>query len=132
MQSTGRVVFQLSPDATELPDIVLEDGDKLVVPPKPTTLGVFGSVFNTGSYLYTEGRTLDDYLHLAGGPTKGADEGSVFVVRANGQVVSSRQQSKGWFSFATETCYYDEKNLGRRYLQHWLTRSCHWTASISI
>ena len=98
VQASGRVVFQLNPDATELPDILLEDGDRLVVPPKPTTLGVFGSVFNTGSYLYSEGRTLDDYLRLAGGPTKGADESSVFVVRSNGQVVSSRQHSKSWFS----------------------------------
>jgi hypothetical protein len=37
-------------------------------------------------------------LRLAGGPTKGADEASVFVVRVNGQVVSSRQQASGsWF-----------------------------------
>ncbi len=98
LQPTGRVVFQLAPDANDLPNIVLEDGDRLVVPPKPTTVGVFGSVFNAGSYLHTGGRTVDDYLRLAGGPTKGADEGSVFVVRASGQVVSSRQQRSSWFS----------------------------------
>ena len=85
-------------DAAELPDIVLEDGDRLIVPPKPTTVGVFGSVFNSGSYLYSAGRSLGDYLRLAGGPIKGADEGSAFVVRANGQVVSSRQQKSTWFS----------------------------------
>ena len=39
---------------------------------------------------------VGDYLRLAGGPTKGADERSVFVVRANGTVASSRQES-GWF-----------------------------------
>ena len=99
LQPTGRIVFQLSPDATDLPDIRLEDGDRLVVPPKPTTVGVFGSVFNAASYLFNPSRTVDDYLRLAGGPTKGADEGSVFVVRVNGQVVSSRQQpSNSWFS----------------------------------
>jgi len=99
LQPTGRVVFQLAPDATELPDIRLEDGDQLAIPPKPTTVGVFGSVFNASSYLYGQSRTIDDYLRLAGGPTKGADEGSVFVVRVNGQVVSSRQQSNtSWFS----------------------------------
>ena len=98
LQPTGRVVFQLAPDATELPDIRLEDGDRLAIPPKPTTVGVFGSVFNASSYLYGPSRTVDDYLRLAGGPTKGADEGSVFVVRVNGQVVSSRQQpNTSWF-----------------------------------
>ncbi len=98
LKPTGRVVFETPPDATQLPNIVLEDGDRLVVPPKPTTVGVFGSVFNIGSYLYLSGRTVDDYLRLAGGPTKGADEASVFVVRASGRVVSSRQQQSTWFN----------------------------------
>jgi hypothetical protein len=40
---------------------------------------------------------MDDYMRLAGGPTKGADEASVFVIRANGSVVSNLQ-SKGWLS----------------------------------
>lgn len=99
LQPTGRVVFQITPDAKELPDIALEDGDRLTVPPKPTTVGVFGSVFNAASYLHDPNRTVDDYLRLAGGATKGADEGSVFVVRVNGQVISSRQKGGGsWFS----------------------------------
>lgn len=97
LQPTGRVVLQLSPESAELPDLVLESGDRLYIPARSTTVGVFGSVFNSGSYLYSNGRTLDDYLRLAGGPTKGADEASVFVVRANGQVLS-RRQSGGWFS----------------------------------
>lgn len=96
LHPTGRIVLQMAPTATDLPDLVLEDGDRLFVPPKPTTVGVFGSVFNTGSYLYAEGRTVGDYLRLAGGARKGADEGSIFVVRANGNVISARQ-SAGWF-----------------------------------
>lgn len=101
LQPDGRVVLQLAPDATEVPALVLEDGDRLYVPPKPTTVGVFGSVFNTGTYLYGDGRTLADYLRLAGGPNKGADEGSIFVVRSNGQVVSARQRAgSSWFGSA--------------------------------
>lgn len=96
LQPSGRVVLQIPPDGKQLPELLVEDQDKLVVPAKPTSIGVFGSVFNTGNYLFQRGRTLDDYLRLAGGPTKGADEGSIFVVRANGQVVSSRQNS-GYF-----------------------------------
>jgi protein involved in polysaccharide export with SLBB domain len=96
LHPTGRIVLQMAPTATDLPDLVLEDGDRLFIPPKPTTVGVFGSVFNTGTYLYAEGRTVGDYLRLAGGARKGADEGSIFVVRANGNVISARQSS-GWF-----------------------------------
>ncbi|MBL8342538.1 MAG: SLBB domain-containing protein [Rubrivivax sp.] len=97
LQPTGRVVLQLPIDASDLPDFALEDGDRVHIPPKPTTVGVFGSVFNTGSYLFNSERTLADYLRLAGGPTRGADEASVFVVRANGSVIS-QLQSAGFFS----------------------------------
>jgi len=97
IKPSGRVVLQLRPDSTALPELALEDGDRLYIPPQPTTVGVFGSVFNAGSYLYSGSRSIDDYLNLAGGPTKGADQGSVFVVRANGSVVAS-PQGKGWFS----------------------------------
>lgn len=93
LRPTGRIVLQLSPDARELPDLALEDGDRLYVPARPTTIGVFGSVFNAATYLHNPGRTLDDYLRLAGGPTKGADRASAFVVRANGNVLSNRQDS---------------------------------------
>jgi hypothetical protein len=34
---------------------------------------------------------------LAGGPTRGADRDSIFVIRANGTVISE-SQSSGWFS----------------------------------
>lgn len=96
LRPSGRIVLQLPPGGTQLPDLELEDGDRLYVPGRPTTVGVFGSVFNAASYLYLPGRALEDYLRLAGGPTKGADEASTFVVRADGSVVSNRQ-SASWF-----------------------------------
>jgi protein involved in polysaccharide export with SLBB domain len=97
LQPSGRVVLQLEPDARELPALVLEDGDRIAIPSKPLTVGVFGSVFNAGSYLHSEGRAVRDYLRLAGGPTQGADETGVFVIRANGTVESRRQRGNtGW------------------------------------
>ncbi|MDP3222338.1 MAG: capsule biosynthesis GfcC family protein, partial [Rubrivivax sp.] len=97
IRPSGRVVLQLPPDSLELPDLALEDGDRLYIPPRATTVGVFGSVFNGGNYLYAGGRNVDEYVRLAGGPTRGADAGSAFVIRANGSVVSARQRT-GWFS----------------------------------
>lgn len=93
---TGRVVLQLQPDSRKLPDLLLEDGDRVLIPPTPTSVGVFGSVFNAGNYLREPDRSLADFLALAGGPTRGADAASTFVIRANGSVVSNLQ-SKGWF-----------------------------------
>ncbi len=97
VKPTGRVVLQIPVDGGQLPELLLEDGDKLYIPPKPTVVGVFGSVFNSGSYLYTGGKVLTDYLRQSGGPTRGADESSIFVIRANGGVVSSLD-SNGWFT----------------------------------
>ena len=95
---SGRVVLQLGSDSRELPELVLEDQDRLFIPLKPATVGVFGSVFNGGNYLYGQGRKIEAYLRLAGGMTKGADAGSAFVVRANGSVQSARQLRSGWLS----------------------------------
>ena len=95
---TGRIVLQLTANARELPNLPVEDSDRLLIPTMPTTVGVFGSVFNGGSYLLLPSSSLEDMLKLAGGPTRGADTGSTFVLRANGSVVSTRQSSSGWLS----------------------------------
>lgn len=95
IKPTGRIVLQLNPASKTLPDLAVEDGDRLLIPAHPNTVGVFGSVFNGGSYLYGDGSTVNDFLKLAGGPTRGADTGSIFVLRANGSVISTRQKS-GW------------------------------------
>jgi len=98
VRPTGRIVLQLEPTGAELPQLVVEDGDRLTIPARPTTVGVFGSVFNAGSYLLTKGSSLEDVMKLAGGAKRGADTASIFVVRANGSVVSARQSSSGWLS----------------------------------
>jgi len=99
IRPTGRIVLQLNPKTSSLPDLALEDGDRLMIPARPTTVGVFGSVFNGGSYLLRDEASIEDVLRLAGGPTRSADASSAFVVRANGSVISARQNSGGWLSF---------------------------------
>ncbi len=96
VRPTGRVVLPLAPDATQLPTLALEDGDRLYIPSQRSSVGVFGSVFNAGNFIYNTGRTTEDYLKLAGGPTRGADKDSMFVIRANGSVVSARQSASMW------------------------------------
>lgn len=97
VRPTGRIVLDLTDSSRELPSISVEDGDKLYIPSRSNTVGVFGSVFNGGSYLLKPGSSIDDILKLAGGPSRGSDPGSMFVLRANGSVVSARQSSSGWF-----------------------------------
>ncbi len=52
---------------------------------------MFGAVYEAGSFVWRPGTRISDYLRLAGGPQKIADKGEVFVVRANGSVLSNRQ-----------------------------------------
>jgi protein involved in polysaccharide export with SLBB domain len=93
VRPTGRIVLQLDPDASTIPDLPIEDGDRVYVPARPTTVSVFGSVFNSGAFLLESGRTVGDVLNLAGGPTRGSDPGSTFVLRPNGSVLSQLQRS---------------------------------------
>jgi hypothetical protein len=98
VRPSGRVVLDLTDGSRDLPALPVEDGDRLYIPSRANTVGVFGSVFNGGSYLLKSGNSIDDIVRLAGGPTRGADPGSMFVLRANGSVVSARQSSGGWLS----------------------------------
>jgi protein involved in polysaccharide export with SLBB domain len=93
VRPTGRIVLQMEPEVAVLPDLPIEDGDRVYVPARPTTVSVFGSVFNSGAFLLEPGKTLGDFLTLAGGPTRGSDPGATFVLRPNGSVLSQLQRA---------------------------------------
>ncbi|MBB5204466.1 protein involved in polysaccharide export with SLBB domain [Inhella inkyongensis] len=97
-QPTGRVVLQTDPEATGLPAMPLEDGDRLIVPSRVQPVNVYGSVFGGGSYQYTDKQTLGHFLRMAGGATRGADSGSMFVLRADGSIVGKRKGGSWWSS----------------------------------
>jgi protein involved in polysaccharide export with SLBB domain len=89
----GRIVLDLAPAAQQLPALELEDGDQVRLPSRSQSVGVFGSVFNAGSFVHDPQRDLGFYMQRAGGATDGADYPAVFVVRANGSVISARQSA---------------------------------------
>jgi len=96
LKATGRIVLELKPNATgidALPDLVLEDGDRLLVPFRPATVNVIGSVYTSGAFIFKPGKSVADYLRLAGGPSRGSDKAREFVVRADGSTVGRQQQS---------------------------------------
>jgi polysaccharide biosynthesis/export protein len=97
VKATGRVVLDLTPNSTgvgDLPEIALEDGDRFVVPYLPSTVEMLGAVYNKNSFLYRREGRLDDYLKRAGGPTRDADTARMFIIRADGSVLS-KQSVKG-------------------------------------
>lgn len=89
----GRVVLDLPPSATALPaNFVLENNDRIVIPARPTTVGVFGAVYRPASFALDGAKPMkvSTYLQRAGGPLRAADKGAIFVVHANGEVLSKK------------------------------------------
>jgi protein involved in polysaccharide export with SLBB domain len=95
IRATGRVVLDIPQNGAgigNLPDIQMEDGDRFVVPTKPSTVNVVGAVYDQNSFLFRNTQEVKTYLRLAGGPTKSADGRDSFIIRADGSVVSRKSQ----------------------------------------
>jgi polysaccharide export outer membrane protein len=93
IRATGRIVLELPEDADirDVPDVTLEDQDRILVPAPPSMVSVFGSVYSENSFIYKPEKQVADYLGQAGGPTRSADQSSVYVLRADGSVLSKQQ-----------------------------------------
>lgn len=98
-KAVGRLVIDLnsviSSPAGSPNDVVMREGDLLIVPKQKQEVTVIGEVQNTTSHFYREALTRDDYIGLSGGATSKADRGRIYIVRADGSVVSS--ENAGWF-----------------------------------
>jgi len=102
-QVKGRMVVRLLPLA-ELEgspyDIELEEGDRLEIPPIPSSVTVLGRVYNPTSLLYEQDKPVSYYLAQTGGLREDADKKHLYLVRADGTVIS-RAQHRGfrwWWS----------------------------------
>ncbi|MGA7109422.1 MAG: SLBB domain-containing protein [Terracidiphilus sp.] len=92
---SGRIVLGMRPDAKvlgDIPDIPLEDGDSFFVPSQLGTIQVIGEVYNENAFRYEVDKRLSWYLHQAGGPTRIADAKRIYLIRADGTVVSSQNR----------------------------------------
>lgn len=99
VRPSGRVVLDMNPDASTVADIPafpLEDGDSFYIPPKLSTIQVAGAVYNPNAFRYERRKRLAAYLSDAGGPTREADKRRIFLIRADGTVVSSRNHGQLW------------------------------------
>ncbi len=96
IKPTGRVVLEMNPDAAttaDIPDFSLEDGDTFYVPPRLSTVQVAGSVYNANAFRHQPEKRLIAYLNDAGGATREADEKRIFVIHADGTVVSRQSRN---------------------------------------
>ena len=90
--AVGRLVVHLiSPDRMEgkKEDLVLENGDSITIPAKPSSVQVLGSVNNPTAFMFEEGKDLRSYIAMAGGLSPEADKNAVYILRADGSAVAS-------------------------------------------
>jgi protein involved in polysaccharide export with SLBB domain len=98
-KAVGRLVIDLN-SVLEAPvgspaDVVLREGDRLIIPKQKQEVTVIGEVQNTTSHFYRAELDRDDYIGLSGGATRKADRGRIYIVRADGSVISN--ENSGWF-----------------------------------
>jgi len=88
-KATGCLVIELK-DLKHLRnsdfDLTLRDGDSLYIPKQSNELLVMGHGYNNTAMLYQKKMSVDDYIQRAGGTTRTADEGHIYVVHASGIV----------------------------------------------
>ena len=88
IEPNGRIALELPPGAEnldDLPDLPLENGDRVHVPSRPGFVTVGGAVSNLNAYLWKPHRTVRDYLQLAG-LEEGSDTQQMFIMRADGTI----------------------------------------------
>lgn len=83
VQPLGKVVVS---DSGKVANILLEQGDKVVIPIKTDLISISGEVLMPQAVVFNSNATIQDYVAWAGGFTERADDDRIAVVRANGLV----------------------------------------------
>ncbi|MDE2251338.1 MAG: SLBB domain-containing protein [Gammaproteobacteria bacterium] len=89
-KAVGRLVINLKLAITAPPgspeEVLVRDGDELVIPKRNQEITIIGEVQNATSHLFDPALSRDDYIALSGGTTRQADLKKVYVVHADGSV----------------------------------------------
>ena len=91
---TGRIgvdlpsVLRTSGRKRHRDDLVLQDGDSIVIPRYSGVVNVAGAVNSPVAVAYVPGRNIWYYIAAAGGPSRKADRNRSYVTQPNGKVES--------------------------------------------
>ena len=95
--ATGRLVVPLADIvAYRAQDVVLKDGDRLLVPKISQEVTILGEVRRPTSYLFDPDFSQSDYIEQSGGFKDRADKNDVYIVKAGGEVIMPK---RGLFKF---------------------------------
>lgn len=94
-EPTGRMVINLSEILTNPlsnSNVELRPGDYVIVKKRPDFVNVLGEVYNPTSLLVEKEKRVGHYLNIVGGITDNADKNQIYIVKANGSVISKKQE----------------------------------------
>lgn len=98
IKATGRLVLTLPEDYRLLKgspfDITLEEGDRLLIPDRPGTVQVIGSVLTPAAFVYREGQPFNAYVKMAGGYSITANPKRTYIMKADGSTVRALAGNK--------------------------------------
>ena len=94
----GRIVISLRPimEGT-VDDMLLKHGDTLNIPIQPQEVTVIGEVNYSTSHIYNKSIDLNQYIARSGGAKKNANLEQIYVIKANGSVITSNNLSGSFF-----------------------------------
>ena len=99
----GRIAMAADPAvlaANPSQDPLLEPGDVVFIPQRPSTVAVLGEVMQPGSYSYQPGMSVGDYIKKAGGYAQFSNDDMTFIVQPDG---SARRLETSWLGFDSTT-----------------------------
>jgi len=89
-ESAGRVVIDMT-NKEAYRHFVLEDGDSLFVPNQVGTISVIGEVYNPATFRLESGMNpAKYYVEMAGGLKENADAKNIYIIKANGSVITRK------------------------------------------
>jgi len=90
IQPKGQVIIN---NATDLSNIILEDGDRVYIPKKSHIIVVEGEVALPNAQTFVSGYSISDYIDSCGGFSSRANREKVLLVKKNGQVITYNANS---------------------------------------
>ena len=85
IEPKGKVIVS---DRNEVANILLEMGDRIIIPPKSDLITISGEVLMPRSVVYNSQAEVEDYIAWAGGFAERANADQILVVHANGMYES--------------------------------------------
>ena len=79
-------------------DPMMQPGDTIFIPTRPSTVSVMGAVMAAGNYQFRPDATVEDYINQAGGYADGAEDDMTYIVYPDG---SARRVDESWLHFTS-------------------------------